>query len=48
MRAIGEWEVRGDALAQTRFHFRTGMTSWRRGWLCPEAVVSCLDVGASS
>jgi hypothetical protein len=25
--AIGEWEVRGDARIETRFHFRTGITS---------------------
>jgi len=29
---MGEWEVRGDAEAETRFRFRTGITrvgSWR-------------------
>ena len=27
MRTFGEWEVRGDARADTRSHFRTGITS---------------------
>jgi hypothetical protein len=35
MRAIGEWEVRGDARAETPFHFRPGITS-----VVPRPVVS--------
>ena len=27
MRGSGEWEVRADACAETRCHFRTGITS---------------------
>jgi hypothetical protein len=38
MREIGEWEVRGDGRVETRFHFRTGITS----------VVPWLVVSASS
>lgn len=33
--AGGEWEVRGDARAETRFLFRTGITS-----VVPRLVVS--------
>jgi hypothetical protein len=36
--ATGEWEVRGDARAETRFHFRTGITS-----VAPRMVVSGSD-----
>jgi hypothetical protein len=35
-----EWEVRSEARAATRFHFRTGVTRTSgRGWLCPISVV---------
>jgi hypothetical protein len=35
MRTFGEWEVRGDARAETRFRFRTGLMS-----VVPSLVVS--------
>ena len=38
MRTFGEWEVRGVAVAGTRFHFRTGIAS-----VVPWLVVSDCD-----
>jgi len=35
---IGEWEVRGDAEAETRFRFHTVSRGWCRGGLCPRGA----------